>query len=113
MQFVSTIELQELGGRFSSGNLVDTRLNIGGDLPNKVLSADVIKTVKGLTGNDIMTAERKFQQPFSYKPTTKLLFATNHKITIAYNRNNDLAVLACLISAILIGVFGRVSNIYY
>lgn len=84
MQFVSAIELQDLGGRFSSGNLVDTRLNVGGDLPNKVLSADVIKTVKGLTGGDVMTAERKFQQPFSYKPTTKLLFATNHKITLSY-----------------------------
>lgn len=96
MQFVSTIELQELGGRFSSGNLVDTRLNIGGDLPNKVLSADVIKTVKGLTGNDIMTAERKFQQPFSYKPTTKLLFATNHKITIAYKDEQFIERLVVL-----------------
>lgn len=96
MQFVSTIELQDLGGRFSSGNLVDTRLNVGGDLPNKVLSADVIKTVKGLTGGDVMTAERKFQQPFSYKPTTKLLFATNHKITLAYKDEQFIERLVLL-----------------
>lgn len=96
MQFVSTIELQDLGGRFSSGNLVDTRLNIGGDLPNKVLSADVIKTVKGLTGGDVMTAERKFQQPFSHKPTTKLLFATNHKITLAYKDEQFIERLVLL-----------------
>ena len=43
-----------------------------------------------------MTAERKFQQPFSYKPTTKLLFATNHKITIAYKDEQFIERLVVL-----------------
>lgn len=48
-EFISTVELQALGDRFSSGNLAHKRLNIGGDLPNKPLTPDVVKLVKGIT----------------------------------------------------------------
>ena len=81
-EFISTVELQALGDRFSSGNLVHKRLNIGGDLPNKPITPDVVKLVKGITGNDLMTAEKKFVQPFSFKPTSKLVFATNHPLIL-------------------------------
>ena len=80
--FVSTIELQALGDKFSTGNLANVRLNVGGDLPNKPLTPDVVKHVKGITGNDMMTAEKKFVQPFSFKPTCKLVFATNHPLVL-------------------------------
>ena len=80
--FVSTIELQALGDKFSTGNLANKRLNVGGDLPNKPLTPDVVKHVKGITGNDMMTAEKKFVQPFSFKPTCKLVFATNHPLVL-------------------------------
>lgn len=80
--FVSTVELQALGDRFSSGNLVNMRINIGGDLPNKPITPDVVKHVKGITGNDRMTAEKKYIQPFSFKPTCKLIFATNHPLIL-------------------------------
>lgn len=80
--FVSTIELQALGDKFSTGNLANVRLNVGGDLPNKPLTPDVVKHVKGITGNDMMTAEKKFIQPFSFKPTCKLVFATNHPLVL-------------------------------
>ena len=80
--FVSTIELQALGDKFSTGNLANVRLNVGGDLPNKPLTPDVVKHVKGITGNDMLTAEKKFVQPFSFKPTCKLVFATNHPLVL-------------------------------
>lgn len=80
--FVSTIELQALGDKFSTGNLANVRLNVGGDLPNKPLTPDVVKHVKRITGNDMMTAEKKFVQPFSFKPTCKLVFATNHPLVL-------------------------------
>jgi P4 family phage/plasmid primase-like protien len=80
--FVSTIELQALGDKFSTGNLANVRLNVGGDLPNKPLTPDVVKHVKGITGNDMMTAEKKFVQPFSFKPTCKFVFATNHPLVL-------------------------------
>lgn len=80
--FVSTIELQALGDKFSTGNLANVRLNVGGDLPNKPLTPDVVKHVKGITCNDMMTAEKKFVQPFSFKPTCKLVFATNHPLVL-------------------------------
>lgn len=80
--FVSTIELQALGDKYSTGNLANMRLNVGGDLPNKPLTPDVVKHVKGITGNDMMTAEKKFVQPFSFKPTCKLVFATNHPLVL-------------------------------
>ena len=80
--FVSTIELQALGDKFSTGNLANVRLNVGGDLPNTPLHTDVVKHVKGITGNDMMTAEKKFVQPFSFKPTCKLVFATNHPLVL-------------------------------
>lgn len=48
----------------------------------KLFTPDAIKHVKGITGNDMMTAEQKFVQPFAYKPSCKLVFATNHPLIL-------------------------------
>ena len=45
--------------------------------------------VKAVTGCDLVTAEAKFKDPFTYKPTYKLWLAMNHKPTI---RGTDLGI---------------------
>lgn len=84
-KYVSNIDLCKFDDKFTSGSLVDMRLNIGGDLPNKVLSPDVIQIVKEITGGDKMQARKMYQQSFPYITTCKLLFATNHNINMKYN----------------------------
>jgi putative DNA primase/helicase len=49
--------------------------NISADLPSKKLWQT--GTLKMLTGNDTVTAEEKFKQPFSFKNPAKLFFSTN------------------------------------
>lgn len=45
--------------------------------------------IKAMTGGDPITAEHKYQNPFTFQPTFKLLFAGNHKPQL---RNVDEAI---------------------
>ena len=61
--------------RFKAAKLVDSKLNVDGDLSvDKVDS----KMLKKLTGGDTITVEEKYDRPFEYKNDTVLTFLTNH-----------------------------------
>ena len=73
---VSNVTLQGLcENRFSIAQLYNKMANISADLPSKKLWQT--GTLKMLTGNDTVTAEEKFKQPFSFKNPAKLFFSTN------------------------------------
>ncbi|MBQ4165385.1 MAG: hypothetical protein IJD85_03595, partial [Oscillospiraceae bacterium] len=92
---VSTITLHEMGQRFKSGSLMNARLNVDADLPDKVIPDDDISKLKKLTGVlDRMEGEKKFEQGQGFHPECKLLFASNHFLRM---RNPDEAFLSRLI----------------
>jgi putative DNA primase/helicase len=73
---VSGRSLQDLEEhRFAKADLHTKLANIYADLPDKALHRT--GTFKILTGRDIITAERKFQQPFNYVNYDKLLYSAN------------------------------------
>ncbi len=75
---VSGVSLQQLGNpndRFSSGELYQKNANIFGDLSAKSLTDT--GTIKQLTGNDIITCERKFKNAFSFRNYAKLIASCN------------------------------------
>lgn len=79
---VSRIALQDLGNKFSMANLVNTKLNISEDLPDKPLSQVTVSRIKMISDANCLEAEAKFIQSFSFKPQCKLLFASNHPLKI-------------------------------
>jgi len=70
------MELQEIEeGRFALAELYNKRVNIFGDLSSKALSRT--GRFKSLTGGDLIQAEKKFKDSFSYLPFAKLIFSCN------------------------------------
>ena len=80
---VSALTLHRLEtDRFASVRLYGKLANVCADLPSDHLSST--STFKALTGGDVLTAERKFQQSFEYTPFARLIFSANH-----YPRSKD------------------------
>ena len=73
---VASVSLQDLGeNRFASSKLFGKLANIFADLPDrKFLNTGVFKM---LCGGDLIYAERKFQNPFSFVNFAKLIFSAN------------------------------------
>lgn len=75
-QNVSAVSLHELqSDRFASSDLFNKYANISGEL--KYGTLDNTNILKKLSGNDIIRAQRKFQQSFDFVNHAKLIFATN------------------------------------
>lgn len=75
---VSSIKLQDLcddSKRFAVANLYHKLANIYADLPNEALKHT--GTFKILTGEDAVTADRKFKDPITFVNYAKLIFSTN------------------------------------
>lgn len=79
---VTRIALQDLGGKFALGNLVNAKLNISEDLPDSPLTPTTVSRIKMISDGNRLEAEAKYVQPFSFRPLCKLLFASNHPLRI-------------------------------
>lgn len=79
---VARIALQDLGNKFSMANLVNAKVNISEDLPDKPLSQVTVSRIKMISDGNCLEAEAKFIQSFSFRPQCKLLFASNHPLKI-------------------------------
>ena len=75
---VSSVKLQDLcdeSKRFATAELYHKLANIYADLPSEALK--YTGTFKVLTGEDQVTADRKFKDPITFVNYAKLLFSTN------------------------------------
>jgi putative DNA primase/helicase len=75
-QDCSHVSLQDLSEhRFMRARLFGRKLNTYGDLPAAPIKDTGV--FKNLTGEDTIEAENKFEHPFSFKNSAKLLFSAN------------------------------------
>lgn len=74
-QNVSNVEWQDLSDRFKTALLFGKLANIAADLPERAIEDAAM--FKAIVGEDSITAERKFKNPFSFKPFARLLFSCN------------------------------------
>ena len=87
---VSAVALQDLSGRFKSSVLDGKLANISDDLSSKDLKNTGM--FKQLCAGGLITAEKKFKDPYSFENRAKLIFATNmvpisgHKSPAFYRR---------------------------
>ena len=72
---ISSIPLEDLNGKFETAELSDKLANIADDVSSEFMSDS--STFKKLVTGDKITAQRKFQNPFQFNNTAKLLFSTN------------------------------------
>jgi putative DNA primase/helicase len=73
---ISTLSLHKLeSDKFSVARLVGKLANLGMDLPTKALAGTSM--FKNLTGGDVVSAERKFEPSFEFRPFVRLLFSAN------------------------------------
>ena len=72
---VSGISLQGLQERFAPAGLFLKQANICADIPLTALTE--IDMIKKLTGEDTVSADRKFKSPFSFRSYARLFFSAN------------------------------------
>jgi putative DNA primase/helicase len=73
---VSTLSLHRIeSDKFSAARLVGKLANIGMDLPTAALAGT--SAFKNITGGDVISAERKFESSFEFRPFVRLLFSAN------------------------------------
>jgi putative DNA primase/helicase len=72
----ASLSLQALGeNRFAAAELYGKAVNLGGDLDARsIVRTDLFKQV---TGGDLVTAERKYGQPFQFTNRALMIFAAN------------------------------------
>jgi len=78
----SNVALDEMGERFSLACLRGKSLNLSMDLGSHALSHKAVSRLKRLTGGDNLQVEAKFENGRTFKNRAKLVFATNHPISI-------------------------------
>ncbi|WP_029423482.1 DNA primase family protein [Alicyclobacillus macrosporangiidus] len=72
----ATVSLQDLSkNRFSAYRLIGAAVNLVGDMSGERL--EDTELIKKLTGNDVLTGERKFKDAFNFRPRVKLWYALN------------------------------------
>lgn len=71
----SNIPLQKIGDRFFIAEGFGKIANLYGDLPSAPVKDT--GTIKSISGQDLITGEKKNKDPFQYKSFAKLIFATN------------------------------------
>lgn len=91
---ISHLDIFRLGGRFDLNTLRRARINISMDLSNGCLNRQAISAIKSITGDDGIPLEGKFKDVEFGKLQCKLLFGSNHRLTLA---ENDEALLNRLV----------------
>lgn len=75
-------DVSQLGHQWTPATLFGKLLCICGDMPNAPLDSKTIGTIKQLTGDHLIRGERKYQNPFTFENTAKLLFVSNYPLQI-------------------------------
>lgn len=71
----SYVPLHGFGEAKNRAELLGAKVNIQSELPSSDIGAS--HYVKAITSGDTIDAERKYESPFSFKPTVTLVIATN------------------------------------
>lgn len=80
---VTSMDFNALGQQFGVAELLGKRLSLHMDLPGNVWDSRAIGQLKSLTGNDLISADVKYQPRIKFRNTAKFLFGTNHTVSIA------------------------------
>ena len=106
---VSSLDLKEVGDRFSTAMMFGKLANIGDDIGDDFLMGSQVAMFKKVVAGNRIKAERKGQDPFDFDPYVKLLFSANE---IPRMRDRGNAVLDRLIIIPFNAVFDKSQEDY-
>lgn len=69
--------------RWTIGSLFGKKLCLASDISNSIINSEAVAAIKSVTGNDWISGEYKYKQPFSFKNEASILFCSNHKLQIS------------------------------
>ncbi len=74
---ISSLDLKEVGDRFSTAMMAGKLANIGDDISDDFLMGSQVAIFKKVVAGNRIKAERKGYDPFDFDPYVKLLFSAN------------------------------------
>lgn len=74
--------VNQLSGNWLTGKLPGKLLCVCSDIPNETLKASAVGLIKQLTGDDPIYGEVKYEQPFVFFNSAKLLFLSNFPLRL-------------------------------
>lgn len=91
---VTSLSLNDLGRNFGPSELVGKSLCLSMDLPAAPWDSKAVGMLKALTGNDLVTADVKYQPRAKFRNSATFLFGTNHAVALT---QSDPAILQRLV----------------
>lgn len=77
---VSSLDVHALSEKFAPSELEGKRVCVSPDLPLGVMDSKSVSKLKQFTGNDVISADVKYQQHTQFQCRTKFVLATNHPL---------------------------------
>lgn len=71
-----SLTMGQLNEKFTNFGIYERIANICSEMPHKITLKN-LEHIKALTGGDYITIEKKYMQPFEYRPIIKHIFAAN------------------------------------
>lgn len=100
----SALDIDELDGRFDTSMMAGKLANIGDDISDSYLRDKTVSMFKKIVSGNMIKAEFKGQDTFSFKPFVKLFFSANN---LARMKDPTGAVLRRLVIIPMNGVFTK------
>lgn len=85
---VVTLDAHVFSDKYSISELVGKALCISPDLPAAPLDEKAVSKIKQITGNDVVSSNRKYESYVSFRCNAKIILVTNHPLL---TRGNDSA----------------------
>lgn len=79
---VTSLNLNDLGRNFGPSELVGKSLCLSMDLPATPWDSKAVGMLKSLTGNDLVTADVKYQPRAKFRNSATFLFGSNHAVAL-------------------------------
>lgn len=79
---VTSLNLNDLGRNFGPSALVGKSLCLSMDLPATPWDSKAVGMLKALTGNDLVTADVKYQPRAKFRNSATFLFGSNHAVAL-------------------------------
>ena len=89
--YVSAIPPEKLGDRFALGSNRGKILNMAMDVPEGKLNANVVSTIKSITGKDAITIEQKYMPTETIVSDTRFIFGSNYPIKLSSSDDSEEA----------------------
>lgn len=80
---VTSMDFNALGQQFGVSELLGKRLSLSMDLPGVVWDTRAVGQLKSLTGNDLISADVKYQPRIKFRNTATFFFGSNHTVSIS------------------------------